>query len=376
MVTSAKWGFVVGGPRDAMQPAVAFAGAGRTPERKDQARAVTTDQAGVPNATARGGNRPSVAVIIPAYNAAQTIGAALASVVAQSLQPSEVIVVDDGSDDDTAAVAEGWSDRLALRILRSERRGPGAARDLGIRASRSDLLALLDADDVWLPDHLATLVRTWAGNPDHLTCAFALWWVPETSIRRGSPEPLPPPPEQLRRMLQSNFASGSSLFARTLYQKAGGFRGEFGIGEDWDLWIRMLRAGGVVVRADHPTFCYRLATTSITSGARKLEGVEAVLSAAVREAATDEERSWAIAGLHAQSEVKRRVRASLALSDAYDAARTGARGQARRRALHALRGPRSVSLRALALLAAPMTTARARDHVAEDGGAGEDHHGR
>src|SRR5690349_10941528 len=102
----------------------------------------------------------AVAVVIAAFNAAACIDQALASVAMQSLAPDEVVVCDDCSTDGTADIAAGWSDRLRISVIRApENGGPAVARDLAIAASSSPLIAVLDADDVMLPDHLATLVE-------------------------------------------------------------------------------------------------------------------------------------------------------------------------------------------------------------------------
>jgi teichuronic acid biosynthesis glycosyltransferase TuaG len=98
-----------------------------------------------------------VSVIIPAYMAAKTIGRALASIAAQRVLPSEIIVIDDGSEDSTVAVATKWQDShkdIGLKILRQQHKGAGAARNMGLEEASSVYVAFLDADDEWLPDKL------------------------------------------------------------------------------------------------------------------------------------------------------------------------------------------------------------------------------
>ena len=95
---------------------------------------------------------PEVSVIIPAYNAGRTIDAALQSVFAQTFRSFEVIVVDDGSTDDTAARLARWADRVTC--LRQSNRGPAHARNQALRVASGELIAFLDADDVWLPRKL------------------------------------------------------------------------------------------------------------------------------------------------------------------------------------------------------------------------------
>ena len=94
---------------------------------------------------------PGIAVIIPAYNSARYLGETLESVAWQTLQPAEVIVVDDGSTDCTAAIAASFP---GVRVVAQENAGPSVARNVGVAAAASPVIAFLDADDIWLPDKL------------------------------------------------------------------------------------------------------------------------------------------------------------------------------------------------------------------------------
>jgi glycosyltransferase involved in cell wall biosynthesis len=98
-------------------------------------------------------NGPAVSVIIPTYNRAYCVGEAIESVLAQSLREREIIVVDDGSTDETFAVVQRYGD--AVRYLRQSNAGVSAARNTGIRQARGEYIAFLDSDDEWLPDKLA-----------------------------------------------------------------------------------------------------------------------------------------------------------------------------------------------------------------------------
>ena len=96
-----------------------------------------------------------ISVIIPAYNASETLGEALISVEQQHVQPFEVVVVNDGSTDDTADVIQSFMDRLPLVCVDQENAGLGAARNAGMHAAKGDTWAFLDADDVWGTNKLA-----------------------------------------------------------------------------------------------------------------------------------------------------------------------------------------------------------------------------
>lgn len=108
----------------------------------------------------------SVSVVVPLHNGARFIIATLSSVAAQTWAPLEVIVVDDHSSDDGAALAAAVS---GVTLIRANQRGPAAARQLGIERARGESIAFLDHDDLWAPWHLATLARALAQHPE---CAF------------------------------------------------------------------------------------------------------------------------------------------------------------------------------------------------------------
>ena len=107
---------------------------------------------------------PVVSVVIPAFNRTDTILRSVTSVVAQTFADWEAIVVDDGSTDDTAAIATGFDPRI--RIIRQENQGLSAARNTGVAAARGEYLAFLDSDDEWRPEHLAICVAFLRAFPE------------------------------------------------------------------------------------------------------------------------------------------------------------------------------------------------------------------
>ena len=114
-----------------------------------------------PNEKAKPGDRmPRVSVIMPAYNVAETVGASIASIQAQSCQDWELIVVDDGSADDTAAHVMAVAEQdERIRLIRQENGGVSAARNAGLAAARGTYISFLDADDLWRDDALAALLQ-------------------------------------------------------------------------------------------------------------------------------------------------------------------------------------------------------------------------
>lgn len=196
------------------------------------------------------GNPLPITVIIPAYNRADTVARAVGSALAQRpSRPAEVVVVDDGSADDTAEVA-----RLAgARVVRhSVNRRLGAARNTGLSNATQPWIALLDSDDEWLPHHLASL---WPLRGPHvLLAASALRCAPDgQQLHLGPPEPGGRALRSAADVATSSIIVVSAVIVRRdAVESAGGFR-EFhgplhGV-EDVDLWLRLLEHGTGYVSA-------------------------------------------------------------------------------------------------------------------------------
>ncbi|WP_167546888.1 glycosyltransferase family A protein [Stieleria maiorica] len=111
--------------------------------------------------------------MIPAYNRAHLIGEALDSVACQTRVPDEVIVVDDGSTDDTVQVVQRWADRnsFPIKIIQQSNGGAASARNTAIRQTDADLIAPLDSDDVWVPDHVQILLQAFHNHPNLVVSA-------------------------------------------------------------------------------------------------------------------------------------------------------------------------------------------------------------
>jgi glycosyltransferase involved in cell wall biosynthesis len=296
-----------------------------------------------------------VTVMLCAYQAAKTINTALASVAAQSEPVAAVVVVDDGSTDGTADVVVSWSDELPIDLVQlPENRGHPAARMAAQDRCRTRLVAILDADDAWLPDHVTTMVDAYRVTPG-IVAARELLWVPGTgvTIASGPQREVPPPRRQQRRLLRSDFLPIATLFAADDLRRAGGFREAKP--EDWDLWIRMVRIGVPVTRAGHPTYLYRVHADSLSFGDNLAADNAALLDRVVEESTTPAER-------RAARRSSRRLHAAVDLVDAYDAARDGDVSRARSAALAALRhGDGRVRVRAAWMVVAPRAGSRIHD---------------
>ena len=313
------------------------------------------------DARAHGHSSADITVTVCAFNAAATIDGALASVAGQTMAPGAVVVVDDGSSDNTAALALAWRNQLPIDVVKLDPNvGIGEARRQAVARATTPLIAILDADDVLLPDHLETMLDVYRRAPGIVT-AHALVWVPGKGIGPANEATryVPPPDGQLRRLLDHDFLSVTTLFARSDCERAGGFR-KLRAAEDWDLWLRMVRNGVLVSRAGHPTVMYRIGANSISFGYRATTSDAYVLELAVREAVTDDERRWARQSL-------RRFEAKGALAKAYEHACDGQNGRARASALRALRyGTKRVRLRAAVIALAPRAAARIHEQRTPD----------
>lgn len=184
---------------------------------------------------------PSVSVIIPAYNAAAFVQRAVDSVLAQTWRDLELLVVDDGSTDDTVKLLDGYGDRL--RLITQANGGPAAARNRGLQAARGDYVALLDADDWWEPGKLDAQVALLDASPEIGFCSTATRVVNSQGATVGDwscSSPAAPLPEALFTNSASIAGSTSGVLARrSLLLDAGGFDTSLHGFEDPDLWIRL-----------------------------------------------------------------------------------------------------------------------------------------
>ena len=187
---------------------------------------------------------PKVSVVIPACNQAGYLTESIQSVLSQTYNDYEIIVVDDGSTDDTRAVVERMGG--GIRYVWQENQGLAGARNTGIRAARGEYVALLDSDDAWLPSFLASMMSLAKANPDAavLYCGVIYmdqWgcYLPQSGRMR-----ILPTHELYETLLRYNFLIPSTIVMnRSVVASAGFFDVAFRRLQDWELWIRLLKQG-------------------------------------------------------------------------------------------------------------------------------------
>ncbi|MCF8088706.1 MAG: glycosyltransferase [Desulfotignum sp.] len=181
---------------------------------------------------------PQISVIIPSFNRAWTLAHAIDSVLAQTVAPKEIIVVDDGSIDHTPEVLAAYGNRL--RILNQPNQGVSSARNLGIGHSTGEFVALLDSDDQWKPEKLACQADFFKAHPEAMICQTEEIWI--RNGVRVNPRKKHKKPSGLifEPSLHLCLVSPSAVMIRkTLFERKGMFRQDFPVCEDYDFWLRV-----------------------------------------------------------------------------------------------------------------------------------------
>ena len=194
---------------------------------------------------------PRTAAVIPLYNGAKYIRTALQSVLTQNIKPSQIIVVNDGSTDAGPGIVEEMARQYPIRLLHQENAGQSAARNFGIAQADTELVALLDQDDLWYPNHLEGLVdqfrRTntlelgWAySNLDEIDAAGNI--VVRSVLRMV---PAPHPKRDLFGCIGTDMfvLPSATVLSRRAFEATGGFDERLSGFEDDDLFLRMFRKG-------------------------------------------------------------------------------------------------------------------------------------
>ncbi len=181
---------------------------------------------------------PYISVIIPTYNRSWILKEAIDSVLAQNISDFEIIVVDDGSTDDTAALLTNYENKII--IIRQENRGVSAARNAGIAMAKGKYLAFLDSDDVWLTDKLSCQIAFFHLHSEAVICQTDELWI-RNGVRVNPKNRHKKPSGMIfEPSLQLCLVSPSAVMIRkSLFDEIGLFNEAFPACEDYDLWLRI-----------------------------------------------------------------------------------------------------------------------------------------
>jgi len=182
--------------------------------------------------------RPQVSVIIPTYNRDWILKETIDSILAQDYKDFELIVVDDGSTDNTSEVLASYENDV--RIFFQENKGVSAARNRGIAESSGQFIAFLDSDDLWLPQKLSEQVEFFNQMPDALICQTEEVWI--RNGRRVNPKKRHKKPSGMifEPSLELCLVSPSAvMIRRSLFDRVGRFDETLPACEDYDLWLRI-----------------------------------------------------------------------------------------------------------------------------------------
>lgn len=175
---------------------------------------------------------PLVSCIVPVFNGERYLAEALDSILAQQYRPIEIVVVDDGSTDGTAALVRSYGDRV--RALRQPNAGAPAARNLGLQTARGELIAFLDSDDLWHRDKLARQIARFVARPELEVSVTYLqnFWIPELrdEAERFRDHPLSQP--------QPGYVTITMLARRALFERVGAFNTSRSVGDPMEWFVR------------------------------------------------------------------------------------------------------------------------------------------
>ena len=223
-------------------------------------------------------NTPLVSVIIPAYNAASFIAATLKSAINQTFRDFEIIVIDDGSTDETRVIVEWYKEDSGVFLISQQNAGPGAARNRGIAVAKGTFIALLDSEDLWEPTYLETMVNFLTRHPETSVVFPDLLYFGKSKFDGKRFQEVYPPgaPITFAKLVrgESNICYAATLRREVFdcvgpFDEADAIRGT----EDFNLWLRVLHAGYRIEPVMKVLVRYRRHASSIS-----LQGVSSISS--------------------------------------------------------------------------------------------------
>lgn len=186
---------------------------------------------------------PTVSIIIPTYNRAHLVGRAIQSVLNQTYQDFEIIVVDDGSVDNTEEIVGEFQrrDKRVKYLKHKVNKGGSAARNTGIKASRGEYIAFLDSDDEWLPRKLQLQMEVFQKSPSRVGAVYTAYVYVKDSGKEINEHKISKNGNIHLALLQGNIVGTTStlLIKRSCFEKVGLFDERLKSCQDWDMWLRI-----------------------------------------------------------------------------------------------------------------------------------------
>jgi glycosyltransferase involved in cell wall biosynthesis len=214
---------------------------------------------------------PKISVIIPVYNAEETIKETLKSVLSQTFSQFEIIVINDGSQDKTLEIVSRILDPR-LKVLSYPNAGVSVSRNRGISQAAGEYVSFLDADDLWTPDKLETQLKALQANPQAAVAYSWTDWIDESGQFLRSGGHITVNGDVYAKLLLRDFVeSGSNpLIRRQALTEVGGFDESLNLAADWDMWLR-LAARYEFVAVPSSQILYRVSPNSMSSNVWKME---------------------------------------------------------------------------------------------------------
>jgi glycosyltransferase involved in cell wall biosynthesis len=223
---------------------------------------------------------PTFSVVVPAYNTGAMIESGIRSVFLQSRDDFELIIIDDGSTDDTVERVRPFLADPRVRLIQQANRGASAARNTGLAVARGEFVTMLDSDDLLFPDYLRVMNSAFERSPDAglaYTDAHVLdhqtGKIRRTTMMKYQRPPEVPPADAaqfFRLLLDRNFICPAATLRRSVLEKIGGFDERLSHAEDWELWLRTAHAGHGAVRPPGTLAVHRDRPSSLSTNLPKM----------------------------------------------------------------------------------------------------------
>lgn len=186
--------------------------------------------------------RPTITAVITSYNSSATLSEAIESVISQTYQPTEILVVDDGSTDNSAEVAASYGERV--KVISQSNSGPSSARNTGIAQSKGEWIAFLDGDDVWNNEKLQRQIQIASEHPE-LDLIATSWSrsLPYSPYKSGKITRV----NYSSLLLLNRFQTSTVLVKKSSIERIGGFETKLDTVEDWACWLKLSRSHQICI---------------------------------------------------------------------------------------------------------------------------------